>query len=270
MAKKPNNRRKAFVSMPSPGMGTNPAELAQMMQDMMDSKRNVGSIVSGRSKVEPRTQTGTSQDRKPRTWTSTTTKTDQPSRNPKPYSPRNVTEPSGNVEIINKAQGFAMFNDNSQCASFDSRSDGSLYENPYKLQDEPLANETVTAKTMINTVLMRPFTSSDKSTDQADQILNDIYSEYNREILANTNGGNKGAVDVFTLDNFKEYVRKYSQLYAYFIELTSRMAWATPQPKSNLVCRAWANFLGSDTDFINIRNDMAYVLADACSTPRRS
>jgi hypothetical protein len=268
MAKKSNNRRKAFVSMPSPGFNNNPDKLAQLMQDMMDAKNKpTGPTVTGRTPVKPKT--GTKPNRKPRTWTDTATSTDTQNRYPnQPYSPTNTTQPSGKVEIINKAQGYSLFNDNSQCVSFDSRSDGSLYENPYRSQDEPVIDEAVTAKTMINVVQMNPFTSSDKETDQTDQILTDIYMEYNREILSNTNGGNKGAVDVFTLDNFKDYIRKYGKLYAYFIELASRMAWATPQPKSNLVCRAWANYLGSDTDFLNLRNDMAYVLADACATPR--
>jgi len=268
MAKKSNNRRKAFVSMPSPGFNNNPDKLAQLMQDMMDAKNKpTGPTVTGRTPVKPKT--GTKPNRKPRTWTDTATSTDTQNRYPnQPYSPTNTTQPSGRIEIINKAQGYSLFNDNSQCVSFDSRSDGSLYENPYRSQDEPVIDEAVTAKTMINVVQMNPFTSSDKETDQTDQILTDIYMEYNREILSNTNGGNKGAVDVFTLDNFKDYIRKYGKLYAYFIELASRMAWATPQPKSNLVCRAWANHLGSDTDYLNVRNDMAYTLADACMTPR--
>lgn len=264
-----NSRRKAMGFIPSmPARGVNSAEsISQLRNSIKNAKDNVVQRQpTGLNEGKPESRPQARPQRGPKTNRNTKTKPrNEPTADT--VNPYNVTNPSMTVEIINKSQGFAIFNENSACVSFDSRSDGSLYANPYKYQKPPLSNSDITAKTLVNIVSPTPFLNAN-SADQADIILADIYYELNREILANTNGGNKGAVDVFTLDNFKDYVRSYGELYAYFIELTSRMAWATTQSKANLVCRSWANYLGSDISIMNIRNDMAYCLADACSTTR--
>lgn len=213
---------------------------------------------------------GTSYNKDPETYRQPGTGS---SDRPRPTSPYvrlpnlNVDTPTGgssggssggnnSYNSFEQVFGYSVINDSNTPTSFSTALDTSLYENPYKYQDKPKPDTSISARTIVN-VIDPLFMYSSKDT-----IFQEIYAGLKMEVNSNTNGGNQVTDTKFTQTNLYNYLKDVWNALFYLVELMSRQAWATEDINTNKVLREQAYFLTSDPSMLSMRNYMASTLSN--------
>lgn len=158
-----------------------------------------------------------------------------------------------------QVRGYDILNESSASISYESEVDTSLYENPYVLQDAAGFDQANYNRTIFNVIEPEAFVGLN-----AQNIVQDVFSQFKQTVNTNTNGGNKVTNDKLTYPIFKEYIQDVYEMFYLLVELMTRQAWAAEEEHSNRALRRIALYTSSDTAILEIRNELANVLSSAC------